>query len=232
MCAEIINKSKIDSNFIETIDILEKNKISYWLCHGTLLGIIRDNELIPWDKDIDFAVWYSENLKNKIKNIMIDNKYELKSKYIDDGSLTFKKNNSREVDINFYKIKKINSLGETAYVKFFVPKNNFCKLIDALSLAKNYKGKYKFFINKLNIFSNYFEKFKLFLIKKNLFYKNLAYTVPFILFKNFKKIKYKNIFITVPLESEKYLSFVFGKHWRVPKKNYNWIVDSPSSKTV
>jgi len=232
MSIQVDNNSKIDSNLIETIKIMEKNNIPYWLCHGTLLGIIRDNKLIDWDKDIDFAVWYSENLKNKIKNIMIDNKYVLKSKYIDDGSLTFKKNNSIEVDINFYKIKKINSLGETAYVKFFVPKNNFCKIIDALSLANNYKGKFKFFINKLNIFSNYFEKFKLFLIKKNLFYKNLAYTVPFILFKNFKKIKYKNIFITVPEESEKYLTFVYGENWRVPKKNYNWIKDSPSTKNV
>ena len=52
-------------NFLETINILNNNKIQYWLCHGTLLGIIRDNELIPWDHDIDIAVWDSNNLKDK-----------------------------------------------------------------------------------------------------------------------------------------------------------------------
>ena len=31
----------IDSNFKSTIEILNKNKIDYWICHGTLLGIVR-----------------------------------------------------------------------------------------------------------------------------------------------------------------------------------------------
>lgn len=37
-------------------NILNINKISYHLDHGTLLGIIRDSTLLPWDKDIDIAI--------------------------------------------------------------------------------------------------------------------------------------------------------------------------------
>jgi phosphorylcholine metabolism protein LicD len=36
--------------------ILERNEIVYWLESGTLLGIIRDNRLLPWDSDLDLAI--------------------------------------------------------------------------------------------------------------------------------------------------------------------------------
>ena len=48
---------KTDKNLIDSILILNKTKIKYWVCHGTLLGIIRDKSLIEWDHDIDIGVW-------------------------------------------------------------------------------------------------------------------------------------------------------------------------------
>jgi phosphorylcholine metabolism protein LicD len=40
----------------DTAAVLERNNIPYWLDAGTLLGIVRDKELIPWDYDIDLGV--------------------------------------------------------------------------------------------------------------------------------------------------------------------------------
>ena len=60
--------NNIDPNFLEVINILKTNKINYWLGHGTLLGIIRDNNLIEWDHDIDIAVWADEISQEKNKN--------------------------------------------------------------------------------------------------------------------------------------------------------------------
>lgn len=37
-------------------DLLIKNNITYHIDHGTLLGIIRDERIMPWDIDIDFAI--------------------------------------------------------------------------------------------------------------------------------------------------------------------------------
>lgn len=37
-------------------EILEELGIHYWLDFGTLLGIIRENKLIDWDKDMDLSV--------------------------------------------------------------------------------------------------------------------------------------------------------------------------------
>ncbi|MEA2095171.1 MAG: LicD family protein [Candidatus Cloacimonadota bacterium] len=46
------------------IKILEKNNIPYWMDEGTLLGIVRDGDLLPWDHDADMGVpgEYAEKL--------------------------------------------------------------------------------------------------------------------------------------------------------------------------
>ena len=36
--------------------IFNKFEIEYWIEGGTLLGIRRENRLLPWDNDIDFSV--------------------------------------------------------------------------------------------------------------------------------------------------------------------------------
>lgn len=37
-------------------EVLDENKINYFLISGTLLGYIRHNDFIPWDDDIDLIV--------------------------------------------------------------------------------------------------------------------------------------------------------------------------------
>jgi phosphorylcholine metabolism protein LicD len=51
---------------IDISKLFNKKNISYHIDHGTLLGIIRDNSLIPWDIDVDFAC------KSEDKNIVLD----------------------------------------------------------------------------------------------------------------------------------------------------------------
>mgnify|MGYP003997540445 FL=1 len=41
----------------DTNSVLQKLGIVYWLDCGTLLGAIRDNQLIAWDNDIDLGCW-------------------------------------------------------------------------------------------------------------------------------------------------------------------------------
>ena len=37
-------------------EILEGNGVEYWLEGGTLLGIVREQRLLPWDNDLDISV--------------------------------------------------------------------------------------------------------------------------------------------------------------------------------
>uniref|UniRef100_M4BZH6 LicD/FKTN/FKRP nucleotidyltransferase domain-containing protein n=1 Tax=Hyaloperonospora arabidopsidis (strain Emoy2) TaxID=559515 RepID=M4BZH6_HYAAE len=40
----------------KTSRILKRHNVEYWLDKGTLLGVHRDNELIPWEYDVDLGV--------------------------------------------------------------------------------------------------------------------------------------------------------------------------------
>lgn len=37
-------------------NILNELEVNYWITNGTLLGVVRDKTLIPWDSDADFIV--------------------------------------------------------------------------------------------------------------------------------------------------------------------------------
>jgi phosphorylcholine metabolism protein LicD len=73
------NGITIDRNIRETalknaIEILNNNKIEYFVCYGSLLGIIREGRLLEFDDDIDILV--HENDYERAYNL-INNKYTL-----------------------------------------------------------------------------------------------------------------------------------------------------------
>jgi len=47
---------RMKNMLLTTIDILNEKKIKFWLEAGTLLGILRDGDLIPWDYDADLGI--------------------------------------------------------------------------------------------------------------------------------------------------------------------------------
>lgn len=50
------NLPRMKEMLLFTIDMLQKHNIPFWIEAGTLLGIIRDGDLIPWDYDADISI--------------------------------------------------------------------------------------------------------------------------------------------------------------------------------
>ena len=66
-----INFDKIDKlkreSLKEILFLFKKYELPYWLDYGTLLGIYRDNSLLPWDSDIDISIFQSDfNAKSNL----------------------------------------------------------------------------------------------------------------------------------------------------------------------
>ena len=226
-----------DNNYIfkTAVKILIDKNINYWVCHGTLLGIIRDNKLLSWDSDIDFAVWEDEYSKEDILRIFLsDDRFKREIIVEEINSLHFLINEKR-VDINFYTRDK-----EKAYIKWTaLPDGLLFKLYDFVlkflanekSVRKTIKssnGKLIEFVKLLIIVPLFF--FRLFLpeffrtkLIKN-FYKKLdtvGYSFPIELMK-FKAIKFLETDIIVPVEPEDVLKYTYGDDWNIPKQNYVW----------
>jgi len=43
--------------------ILEKHSVRYWLDFGTLLGIVREGRILPWDDDMDISIFEEDRQK-------------------------------------------------------------------------------------------------------------------------------------------------------------------------
>jgi lipopolysaccharide cholinephosphotransferase len=61
------NLIKARKVLFDVISFLDKEKINYHLEGGTLLGLVRDKELLPWDHDVDLSISAddSENFARK-----------------------------------------------------------------------------------------------------------------------------------------------------------------------
>jgi phosphorylcholine metabolism protein LicD len=46
--------------FDSVVTVLNKHQVGYWAMFGTLLGLIRDQGILPWDYDVDLAIDYQE----------------------------------------------------------------------------------------------------------------------------------------------------------------------------
>tara|TARA_Y100000816_G_scaffold128440_1_gene90490 strand:+ start:438 stop:1130 length:693 start_codon:yes stop_codon:yes gene_type:complete len=219
---------KTDQNLHLLINTLEENKIRYWVCHGTLLGIVRDKKLISWDHDIDIGVIES-NINRKVLPLILKKKgfKQIKKTFLqNDGMMKFVKKGGREVDINFYRINKKN---KTVFVKWYIPRNFFMKIIDALSFAKSYRGKSHKLINIFAFSEKFFLFIKKILVENGFFYSHAGYSHNIKYAFQLKRYYFFGLKLSIPKDYNDYLKDLYGSNWRIPMKKYNWIIHSPST---
>ena len=226
------NMTLDDKVFHEVCELLNANNINYWICHGTLLGIIREGRLLPWDHDIDFAVWESEVSKEKIVDIFTSSGYVQELVFGDMDCLHFF-GESKKIDISFYRIN--NNIASIRWVApsksillntyFYCIQVIWTESIQSINLSKNiFKRVTQILLNAVLLLVKYFLRKslreKLYLHSTKLM-RYTGYSYPLDLM-DFTNINYCESIVQIPKDSDRCMEMTYGKDWKIPKKNYVW----------
>jgi len=63
---------KLASAILHVIGVAESHGVQCWLNYGALLGIVRENRLLPWNNDAELSCWHESSLSDKFKLITDD----------------------------------------------------------------------------------------------------------------------------------------------------------------
>ena len=198
--------SDLEIIFKECTSILNKIDQEYWLTNGTLLGIVRESKLIPWDLEIDIGVLKDNFSKEKAKTSFVSKGFDLYDEGVNSNHITFIKRKIR-VDINLYVLK--NDKYETIWR---IPKYSLSEKI----------------INKFISFANYFLKTEINKLKASKFLKE-GYSIPLNYLMPLKKISFLKTEVMIPYYSEKLMEWTYGLDWKIPKKDYNWRIEGANN---
>ena len=187
----------------KVVALLEERNIHFWMYGGALLGYVRNRDLIPWDKDIDLFVWKDAypkllELKNEFKKAGF--KYYIREKHI---KLAW---GDKNISIMHYELQ-----GNYAVREKLVTKNKIGNIIYFGLLVKAVE---------YNLLRSY-HLLRWLLLKIGGCYL-ARQVVPSHFYLNLKEIDFFGIKLKVPVETEEYLEYTFGKTWRTPIKNFKY----------
>ena len=93
-------RKKAESLLIEIVDLINQNNIHYALEGGTLLGIYRENRLLPWDSDVDLSILCCQLGKvDTLINDLNKHGYRVRTRYFESNNTPFEKGNPRIIKI-------------------------------------------------------------------------------------------------------------------------------------
>ncbi len=95
---------------IDTFKMFDKYNIDYWTDYGTLLGLVRECDIIPHDADVDVCLFNTPDLKEKLVAIAdeLGTKYHLE--YHAWGAYRIESNTLIPFHVDMYLIKEEGDL--------------------------------------------------------------------------------------------------------------------------
>lgn len=148
------NLKKASDMLYNVASLLDENNITYHLEGGTLLGIVRDNSLLPWDHDIDISIPASEVDKFLALKDKLSKTYKLKLRYFEEDSCIFKKDDLRIIKVKYYFSSFLKGILPMFFRKYDIVLDIFVKYSDETDTYWEAAGK------NMKVSSKYYESFE------------------------------------------------------------------------
>lgn len=230
----------------KVFEVFKKYNVQIWLDQGTLLGLYRDNRLLPvnWDHDIDLGVWLSSYQKARFDLVRELSELGWQTRQLGTRSLCLRPADvrCRPLSIAFYISKDDKAL------KYYCPSNksliwkvaNKIARFFEMAMVRNTKKSFVRYKNShpyIILFSFYCILFKwqffyrmhiqLALFFRMLTFNNLKINIecPIHHFQSLDDFIFQEKCLLIPTDTKGYLEFKYGKTWRVPRKKWNFLED-------
>ena len=200
-----------EENFIAITKILKNHSIFFWIDQGTLLGITRDQHLIPWDQDVDLSVWSHDfsKLDGAIDDFREAGFYVENHDYKDAFFLGHP--NGYTVEI----------AKQTAMEDYVLRKN-------ALPRNSRLSSSIKVFLSVLPTFIHFPLRH---FARKFLSTPSVVFQVPICHFEEFASISFLGIDeLRVPKHTDGYLAFKYGANWKTPTRTWDYSKDDGAAQ--
>lgn len=230
-------------------EICDRNKITYYLAYGSVLGAIRHGGSIPWDDDIDIIIPYPElhkfiiTMRSELPDNMYLNHYDINDSYwLLYPKIGIKGYNTRQLHLDVFVLigapdtmkEQVQFKKELDYLKnlFLYKKNKFKDFYMYKSLNWKEVVVQKIMQAKQNLTSSksIIERFETLCEKYsyddskiivNSFggYGLKEFTAKSIYGKGVLKV-YENLLVKVPEKYEEYLKNFYGDYMQLPPKTH------------
>jgi len=205
--ASVEKSSKVETRSINeqnlhlAVGILQQAGILFWLDQGTLLGVVRDANLLPWDKDIDLSVWEEEFPKV----LSLKSEFESAGFYFEaheEGDCLFlSRDDGYFVDICRYR-------RQDSVAQRFIGKPK----------VKPWQRRLKKFLQLLPPWVHIRVRHLSRIVLRG---EMISMQVPLSMFSSFRELDFMGLKLNIPHDSETYLQYKYGD-WRTPLKVWDY----------
>ena len=224
-----IQEDTVREDLKELKKIFNERGIDFWLDCGSLLGAVRNGKLIPWDADIDLGVWV-QDIKKIIAACLEFSKKTGFRMILDRNGIGLVRHSSVPISILYYWMiedKAVNEWGPYQASRFF---QRFLNIFFWLFLTPCYAGIFPIKVFGLKNFimlslantgflmPRFVKKLSAKIVSKR--GQKFLLIIPKEYFVNLSVIKFYGMDFCVPLKIEEYLTYRYGKNWRIPKRDW------------
>lgn len=233
-----------DPNLVDAVVALSSAGITFWLNEGTLLGLVRDGQLIDGDDDIDISIRDTDSSLPEIANTLADAGFSVSLNWLrrpGRPGLKLTRPGGRMLDISSYQLVEYG--GERFWSRQWfttdatpptglMPRGRFfiLRLLHRGVLAAQWSqtGQAK----HTSRFSLALSALHQTLSSRWGFGDTFGYFIPDSLLKNIAPVDCGGLPCPLPVEAEKVLEHLYGHSWRTPQSSAHWtqyFVDAPRS---